>query len=183
MSTTTDLILRHDILEEVLVPHRAAMGAIYEGLYGHAYRSLNYCIHLVPGDEEQVDRFAVVAAFHDLPAGLTRDLRYLEAAEQMAGEYLQNIGRSQWRPAVEAMIENHHKVRPYTGPYAAEVEAVRRADWIDGTAGLRRGGIDPELRRRLNRQFPARNLILPAVALIGSYAIRHPRRPLPMMRW
>ncbi|MGQ0464636.1 MAG: hypothetical protein ACT4QG_04870 [Sporichthyaceae bacterium] len=178
-----DLILRHEILEEVLTPHRNAVGAIYEGLRGHAYRSLNYCVQAVPGDEEQVTRFAVVAAFHDLPACLTRDLRYLDPAKEMAGEYLARIGREHWRPAVDAMIENHHKVRAYVGPHRAEVEAVRQADWLDGTGGLRRFGIDRELSRRLNSAFPPRVLVAPALRLICGYAVRHPRRPLPMIRW
>jgi 5'-deoxynucleotidase YfbR-like HD superfamily hydrolase len=181
--TRIDLILRHEILEEVLVPHRRAIGSIYEGLYGHAYRALNYCVHLVAADVEQTDRFAVVAAFHDLPACLTGDLPYLEPAKAMATDYLQRIGRADWKPAVEAMIDNHHKVRPYTGPHAPQVEAVRRADWVDGSGGLRRCGIERELSRRVNRAFPPGNLFRPAVALIGSYALRHPRRPLPMMRW
>lgn len=177
------LILCHDILEEVLTPHRHAIGAIYEGLRGHAYRSLNYCLHLAPGGEDQVERFAVVAAFHDLPACLLRDLRYLEPAKQMAAEYLDRIGRSEWRPAVDAMIENHHKLRAYRGPHEREVEAVRKADWADGTGGLRRFGIDRGLSRRLNHEFPPRVLVRPALGLICSYAIRHPRRPLPMLRW
>lgn len=178
-----ELILHHDVIEEVLAPRRSEIGDIYEGLRGHAYRSLNYCAAAVPGDSEQVNRFAVVAAFHDLPACLLRDLRYLDPAKDMAGEYLERIGRPLWRPAVDAMIENHHKVRAYTGPHAREVEAVRRADWLDGTGGLRRFGIDRDLSRRLNAAFPPRVLVVPALRLICGYAVRHPRRPLPMMRW
>lgn len=137
----------------------------------------------MPGEAEQELRFAIVAAFHDLPACLTRDLRYLAPAKEMAGEYLENIKRGEWRPAVDAMIENHHKVRAYTGPHRAEVEAVRRADWLDGTGGLRRFGVDRDLSRRLNAAFPPRVLVAPALRLICGYAVRHPRRPLPMMRW
>jgi hypothetical protein len=183
VAETYGLIDRHDILEEVLQPHREALGSIFHGLVGHAYRMLNYCAYMAPGDPDQIDRFAVVAAFHDLPVCLTKDLRYLDTARAMADQYLTQTDNARWQPAVGAMILNHHRVRPWPGPHRPEVEAVRKADWIEATLGGYQAGVPRAFSSQLHRLFPRRELWPSALRLMGSYAIRHPAKPLPMLRW
>lgn len=172
------------LIEATLDPHRRVLGPLYEGIRNHAFRMLNFARALAPdtdGDRDQ--RLAVVAAFHDLPAVLDGDLNYLGRAADLADEHLHACGHPQWSEQVRLMICNHHKVRPYTGPHAAVVEAVRRADWVDASGGLLNVGLPRAFRREVDAAFPLRPLYRPGLALIARYAVRHPRRPLPMLRW
>ena len=59
------------------------------------------------------------------------------------------IGRADWEPEMRLMIDNHHKVRPYTGPYAPMVDAMRKADWLDVTFTKVRFGMPMSFVREL----------------------------------
>jgi hypothetical protein len=186
MTITTDLIHSHEIIYEVLQAHRERIGDSYPMWVAHSYRMLNLCANACP--DEPLDKFAIAIAFHDLPAAMDGDLRYLDRAAAMAGDWLVANNRTQWTDQVRAMIVNHHKVRPYRGPWAASVEAVRRADWVDvgaAFAGLRSwpAGHDKQLVVRINTELPVAPHRAVALRLIGRYARRHPLAPLPMMRW
>lgn len=182
MPTTYEMMTRHSLVEAVFEEHRAAIGPLWSGMRAHAYRMLNYGRSLVP--EEPVEKFAVVAAFHDLPVLLDGNLRYLERAADLADEYLDGQGLREWREQVRAMIVNHHKVRAYDGLWAPSVEAMRKADWADVTAGLWYCGVDRDFVRTVRKAFPAPTLWPRGMCrLILPYAARHPRHPLPMMRW
>lgn len=109
MPTTYEMMTRHSIIEAVFAEHRTAIGPLWSGMRAHAYRMLNYGRFLVP--EEAVDKFAVVAAFHDLPVLLDGNLNYLDRAADLAEDYLDGHGLGEWRGQIRAMIVNHHKVR------------------------------------------------------------------------
>lgn len=178
------LVTECALIEATLDPHRGVLGPLHEGIRNHAFRMLNFARLLAPdtdGDRDQ--RLAVVAAFHDLPAVLDGDLNYLTRAADLADEHLHTCGHPEWSEQVRLMIGNHHKVRPYRGPHAAMVEAVRRADWVDASGGLLTAGLPRAFRREVDAAFPLRPLYRPALTLIARYAVRHPRRPLPMLRW
>jgi hypothetical protein len=147
----------------------------------HSYRMLNICAEACP--QEPVDKFAVAIAFHDLPAAIDGDLRYLDRAAALARTYLTDHHLTEWVPEVSAMIVNHHKVRPYRGPHAPTVDAFRRADWIDVFLGRWSGGQDKLLVARINREFPVDELRRALPRILLPYALRHPLKPFPMLRW
>jgi hypothetical protein len=183
-ATTRSLVTECALIEATLDPHRAVLGPRHEGFRNHAFRMLNFARLLVPdpdGDRDQ--RLAVVAAFHDLPVILDGDLNYLSRAADLAERHLHVCGHPEWSEGVRLMICNHHKVRPYRGPHAAMVEAVRRADWVDASGGLLTAGLPRTYRHEVDAAFPLRPLLRPGVTLVARYAVRHPRRPLPMLRW
>jgi hypothetical protein len=177
------LITQCEPIEEILAPHRAAAGQRYEGIRNHAFRLLNIAGLLAPPDDARTDKLAVVAAFHDLPALLDGDLVYLARAADLAEAHLRARGRTAWAAEVRLAICNHHKVSTYRGPYAGLVEAVRRADWVDVSGGTWRAGLPRSYVRELGAAFPLGPLLRPGWCLIARYAVRHPRRPLPMLRW
>jgi hypothetical protein len=93
---------------------------------------------------------------------------------------------NEWVPEVSAMIANHHKIRPYRGPFTLTVDAFRRADWIDVSLGHWNGGQDraPHITRA-----PAHVQVLPGWVHSGKVtsgvtrrqqevcdASRHPNR-------
>jgi len=54
------------ILDELLDAHAAALGRDFTGYRNHAYRVVNLCVTQSSGDPEQLEKSAIVAAFHDL---------------------------------------------------------------------------------------------------------------------
>lgn len=180
---TAALVIDHEMIEEILGRHRAGIGVCFADYRSHAYRMLNYVRYLVPAEPSRDERAAVAAAFHDLPALLDWDLDYTGRAADMADGYLEQAGLSHWSDEVRAMIENHHKVTPYRGEGAALVEATRAADWIDVSFGALRFGIPRGFVREVQAAFPVTRLRRHAVPRIAAYAVRHPRRPFPFMRW
>lgn len=175
------LIRAHPIIDEVLETNRAAIGRLHPMWRLHSYRMLNICVNACP--QEPVDKFAVAIAFHDLPAAIDGDLRYLDRAAALARTWLTGHHLTEWVPEVAAMIANHHKIRPYTGPHAQTVDAFRRADWIDASLGHWSGGQDKALVARINRELPVDELRRAIPRIVLPYAIRHPLKPLPMLRW
>lgn len=177
------LIIECALIDEVFEAHRGVLGPAHEGLRNHAYRTLNLARHLAPDSPGRDERLAFAAAFHDLPVFPAGDLEYLDRAADMAEAHLRAAGHDDWVAEVRLMIANHHKVRPYRGPYAGTVDAVRRADWVDVTGTALRVGFPRGYVRALGKAFPLTPLLRPGWCMIARYAVRHPRRPLPMLRW
>jgi hypothetical protein len=179
-----EVVTQSPLIDEILEPHEKGLGLSYLGYRNHCLRMLNIGRYLVPEEPERDDRLAVMAAFHDLPFFLDGNLDYLARASDWARDWLEASGRSAWEPEIRLMIHNHHKVRPYTGPSAPMVEAMRQADWIDVTFTKVRFGIPREFIRDVRAAFPIneayKGIALPAIA---RYAFSHLSRPLPMMRW
>lgn len=178
-----ELIRDHARIEEIMRPYQQPIGVLWDGLYNHAYRMLNFALALSEPEPGREDRIAIMAGFHDLPVCLDGDLVYLERAGDLADEYLAGRGESGWAAEMRLMITNHHRCRRYTGPHANLVEATRKADWIDVSFGRARLGVPEAFKREVDAAFPLDPLIKPALKMIGRYMLRHPLKPLPMLRW
>lgn len=172
------------LLDALLAPHRAGLGPAYLGYRSHCYRMLNWARFVTEPEPFREETLAVMTVFHDLPFMFTGDLDYLDAARALAEDYLVGIERTGWSEEIALMIENHHKVRSYSGPHAPLVEACRKADWIDVSFTKLRFGIPRRLVVEVRSTFPMneayKGIALPAIA---RYAASHLSRPLPMMRW
>ena len=179
-----DIVMESGLIDDILGPHQKGLGLKYIGYRNHCFRMLNIGRYLVPDEPHRDDRIAVMAAFHDLPVFLDGDLDYLGRASDWARDFLADMGRPEWEPEIRLMIHNHHKVRPYTGPSAPMVEAMRKADWIDVTFTKVRFGIPRSFIRDVRAAFPINEALKGlALPMIGRYALSHVSRPLPMMRW
>jgi hypothetical protein len=83
---------------------------------------------------------------------------------------------------VAAMIDDHHKVRPTTHPNPI-VEAFRRADLADVTAGLIPApGVGRAGYRALVERYPARGFRPMLLRAFGRGLREAPLRPLPMFK-
>jgi len=145
---------------------------------------LNFGRCLAPPGPGRDERLAIVAAFHDLPAFIDWDLAtYLCRAADLAGRYVESVGHPEWEPEVRLMVDNHHKLRPYRGPGGVLVEATRQSDWIDVSCGRLRFGVPRSFLAEVDDAFPFYAAYRKALQGLLRYAVRHPRRPLPMLRW
>jgi hypothetical protein len=85
---------------------------------------------------------------------------------------------------VAALIEQHHRLRRVRrGPHAEVVEAFRRADLVDVSRGVFRAGLDRAFLGELLRAFPYAGFHAMLVRTALAWALRHPTRPLPMLRF
>lgn len=180
----TGVVTDMPLLDELLDPHRDDLGPAYWGYRAHCYRMLNWARFVTDSEPLREEKLAVMTVFHDLPFMISGDLDYLGKAGDLATAYLAKIGREAWTEELLLMINNHHKVRSYTGPHARLVDACRKADWIDVSFTKLRFGIPRRLVVEVRATFPM-NEAYKGVALpnIAKYAVRHLNRPLPMMRW
>lgn len=182
--TASGVVTDLPLLDELLDPYREGLGIGYWGYRAHCYRMVNWARFVTAPEPFREQKLAIMTVLHDVPFFLTGNLDYLGQACDLATAHLKEIGREEWTEELHLMINNHHKVRPYTGPHAPLVEACRKADWIDVTFTKVRFGIPRRLVVEVRATFPM-NEAYKAVALpnIAKYASSHLRRPLPMMRW
>ena len=182
--TESGVVTDLPMLDELLAPHRAGLGIGYNGYRAHCYRMVNWARFVTEPQPFREEKLAIMTVLHDLPFFLTGDLDYLGKACDLATAHLREIGREEWTDELHLMINNHHKMRAYTGPHAQLVEACRKADWIDVSFTKLRYGIPRRSIVEVRATFPM-NEAYKAVAMtsIGRYAVRHLNRPLPMMRW
>jgi hypothetical protein len=187
-----ELVHEHHLVDDILRPHKGELGAIYPGVHGHAMRMVNYLRWFAPVDPaadaaaraEREDLAAVVAACHDLPFFANWNLDYLDPAADLTRKVLCDLGHAKLAEEAVAMVANHHAIRPYRGPHADTVEATRRADWIDVSLGRLRFGVPRPLVREISAAFPVKAMYpWPVCGRIARYAVRHPLRPLPMLKW
>ena len=181
-----DIVLHSPVLEELTAPyaHHFPSADDFAGYRHHCLRMLNVALRVSDDEPDRRHKLDIALAFHDLTLFPARTLDYLDTSIDLATRHLEGIGRSQWTEEVALMIANHHKVRPYRGPHANLVEAVRKADWIDVSLGALGFGIDRAWLKRLHTALPLQGFYPGTLSgVIARYAMRHPFRPMPNFRW
>ncbi len=141
------------------------------------------CARRIFGGADADDSLAVASAFHDLGIWSDGTFDYLAPSAARAASWCQAERRDLDVDLVTRTIENHHRLRRYSGPPDAQVvEAFRRADLVDVSRGLVRSGLPRELLRELGGRFPYRGFHSILVGTALRWFVRHPLRPLPMLR-
>jgi hypothetical protein len=170
------------LVEEVLGMYADVIGADLVGYRNHVYRGLNYYRQLAGVDE--VPRPVLIAsAFHDIGIWTDRTFDYLAPSVRQAQRFLETRGFENLGPEVRALIEHHHKLRPYTQGFADNVEPYRRADLVDVTLGCVRFGLARSYVRSVKARLPDAGFHRRLAALTLQQTLRTPWRPLPMLRW
>ena len=176
------LLRRLAAVDDVLDEHREALGRDHAAYRHHVYRVANLCIAQLSRSDEDVEKVAVAAVFHDLGIWTDRTFDYLEPSARLAHDDLTSRGRADWIPEVTAAIAQHHQVSRYRGPHQRLVEAFRRADWMDVTLGLRSHGQSRARLRAAVAEWPRAGFHLMLTRLALRRLTTHPWNPLPMVR-
>jgi hypothetical protein len=172
-----------DLLEHALDSWRETIGDDYLGYRNHVYRMVHFCFALLGEPTEQERRKVLIAgAFHDIGIWTADTIDYLDPSVPPALAYLDRNGLAAWSDEVETMIREHHKVRPYRGPYPL-VEVFRRGDLADFSLGLLRSGIPKRYVEAVTSAFPNAGFHAFLVRRLGGWIAKHPLNPLPMMKW
>jgi hypothetical protein len=175
-------------IEGLLAPWAANLGADWERYRNHVMRVLALCDRMADPDGSATPppsarrEFVIAAAFHDLGIWTAGTLDYLAPSAQLARAWLARAQQAELVPLVVEMIEQHHKLTA-AGPLNAPVEVFRRADTMDFTLGARSFGLPRREYRALLRAYPDAGFHRRLVELAARRALRHPRSPLPMLKW
>ena len=171
-------------VDELLEPYHECLGHDFDGYRNHCRRVFLFCIALV-GERDETARLkiAIAAAFHDLGIWTEGTFDYIEPSRQLAGKHLEATGRMEWSEEIKAMIEQHHKIRPYRSNPSWLVEPFRKADWIDISKGMLRYKLDDGYVVDVLEAFPNAGFHQTLVRLGVERLKSHPFNPLPMFRW
>ncbi|MBL8492286.1 MAG: hypothetical protein JNM82_16005 [Rhodocyclaceae bacterium] len=179
MTTRTNFPLA----DEILAAHAQALGADFDAYRNHVCRMLHFFVALAGGNEAPPDHVQVAAAFHDLGIWTAHTFDYLPPSVALADAWLAGRGMESLAPEVAAIVTEHHKLRPWRGPWEATVETFRRADLVDLSLGAIRFGLPAAQVRAVRTAFPNAGFHRLLARLTVRQFLRTPLRPLPMFRW
>jgi len=179
-----ELVREHPLVEQILDDHSDhARGDTvgWAGYRGHVYRVLNFSRALAPDSDDRDDKLAIAGAFHDLEAFSSLD--YLAPSIRVQDAWLRETGREAWADELAVIIAEHHRPTPYRGAHAPLVEAFRRADLVDVSQGLIKGGLPRAYVREVRAAFDVGNFFTKVVPLAVVKRLgRRPWDPMPHMR-
>ncbi len=189
-----DAVTESPLIDSILVPWRPMLGRCYGAYHGHVYRQFNYALWLIDarGGRQRTEayggwagvesRVAVAAAFHDVGVFADGTMDYLEPSVSRMRAWLGERGHAEWFEIAALMSRMHHKLTPYRGEHEVLVEAFRQADLTDLSFGIITGGVDREFIRTLVAHFPYAGFQWEISKRLIAYGLRHPLRPMPMLR-
>jgi hypothetical protein len=170
-------VTEHPIVDAVLQRYRGELGQQMPAYRNHVYRCITYHQLLMGG---AIPDFAVLAwATHDLGIWTAGTFDYLNASADLASQHANEFGIDDVSPA-RTLITEHHRLRPADDRMN---DTFRRADLVDVSRGFIAGRIGRSEVRAVARQLPYCGFHAFLARGLSSYAVRHPARPLPMLRW
>ena len=173
------VVTENRIIDTILERHADALGENAADYRNHLYRGMNYQLRLL-GIDEPPPEIALAWATHDIGIWTAGSWDYLAPSAELAERLAPEFGITD-TARVHSMIVEHHKLRAADDPW---VETFRLADRVDAFRGLTAGtaitrGDVAEVVGAL--PYGGFHTLLITNAL--AWAVRHPLRPLPMVRW
>lgn len=186
---TREIIHNYSLIDELLDARRGVFGGtesegVFRGYRNHVYHILNFARQWVEPNSERDDKIAIAAVFHDIAAWPSGNVDYLRPSADQADQYLDEAGRGAWKSEMRLMIEMHHKIKAYDGKSKEWVEPIRRADWCDVSFAVMRFGLPKSFVDEIRSEFPLAPFYPKFVyTVITKWALTHPLRPVPILRW
>jgi hypothetical protein len=171
------------LLESLLQPWEATLGADFEGYKNHCYRMLHFCFFLRECTEEEKEKLIIAACFHDLGLWTEKTVDYLPPSVKLAEQYLQANNRSQWIEEVCLIVDWHHKLTPYPPTPFPLVEVFRLADLADFSLGLCKGRIPASYIQQVKQAFPNAGFHKMLAKEQLNWLGKHPLNPFPILKW
>jgi hypothetical protein len=141
------------VVEEHLSKYKSVIGADYDGYRNHIYRVLTYATHFLNDESPNMDVIGTALVYHDIGLWTAKTLAYLEPSAELARKECAHKYTPEQLDLQESIIVNHHKLWPVRN--AREVEAVRKADWIDASNGFFNKGMPRAHIRQVKDAIPA----------------------------
>jgi len=174
---TADIVTTHPIVDAVLDRHRDALADDRTPYGNHVYRCITY--HQLLLGFSVPDVVALAWATHDLGIWTAGTVDYLVPSADLAANYAAEFGIDDI-DQLRTLVTEHHRLRPVEDRVT---ETFRQADLIDVSHGVLRQGIGRSAVRAAVDALPYNGFHAFLAKGLTGYAVRHPLRPLPMMRW
>lgn len=169
------------LIDEILGSHVSELGGDLPGYRNHVYRMVNFCFARGELDDDSRAKIVIAGCFHDIGIWTGPTFDYLQPSVEVAKEYLAATGSIEWFPEIRTMIEQHHKVRNYSG--SELVDDFRKADLTDLTLGTLKCGLPGDVVAGVRKAFPNNGFHRMLVREASRWIVRHPLDPLPVFRW
>ncbi|MGQ0466734.1 MAG: hypothetical protein ACT4QG_15590 [Sporichthyaceae bacterium] len=171
----------HEVADELFERHGATFGANLPTYRGHVHRVVGLVGLQTAIPEEKAGAVGVAAFFHDAGIWFDRTWDYLPPSARRAVEEIGS--ESEYAGLVDALVGEHHRLRraKHGDPL---VEAFRRADLTDVTAGLI--GVPGASRRdyrSLSATYSAKGFRPMLVKAFGRGLREKPWNPAPMLKF
>ncbi|WP_433561890.1 hypothetical protein ACQP1O_30690 [Nocardia sp. CA-151230] len=167
----------HPIVDGVLDRHRREIGDALPVYRNHVLRCLNYQQLLL--GEAVPDVAALAWAVHDLGIWTAGSWDYLDASADLVAGHAAEFGIDDVETARRMVLE-HHRLRSVDDRLT---ETFRIADRIDLTHGLLRRPVTQAEVRAVVAHLPYAGFHAFLARQAARYALTHPTRPMPMVRW
>ncbi|MGO8966229.1 hypothetical protein [Mycobacterium sp.] len=172
-----EVVTAHPIVDAVLDRHRDALGDDLHTYRNHVYRCINYHQLLLGAS---IPDFAALAwAAHDLGIWTARTFDYLTPSADLAARHAEEFGITEI-DRLQTLITEHHRLRRSDDHVT---ETFRKADLVDVSHGLLRNRIERSAVQAVVTELPYRGFHAFLAKGLAGHAVRHPLRPLPMLRW
>ena len=170
-----------EIIANVLSTYKNELGTNFEKYHNHCCRVFVFASILSNASEDEENKLAIASAFHDMGIWTANTLDYLEPSIKLAEKYLTYHKLEDWTDSIKEIIDNHHKLTPFTKNLLAE--SFRKADLIDLTFGLIKFGISSAQIAETKKLYPALGFQTYIFKKVLQNIVRHPLNPLPIMKW
>ncbi len=167
-------------IDEILHPFLQDIGKDI-GYVNHTKRMLAYALELENLDQEQIEKFIIALAFHDLGIWTEKSFDYLRPSISLAETYLNEHNLNPYKDEIIQMIDEHHKLSPITNSDLAEL--FRKVDMIDVYWGLITFGISKDKIREIKQKYPNNGFHLTLLKWFSKRLLSKPWSPMPMLKW
>jgi len=178
-----NVVTSYQTVDEILENYRHVIKNDFNGYRNHVTRMLNFCHYLKPDiTEEDSQKIQIAAAFHDIALWTHDRVDYLVPSYQECHQYLAREGLEHWQEEIQVIIDMHHLISSYQGPYQELTEVFRKADLVDFSLGLVKGGIGSHFIKAVKKALPNEKFHRTLMRFSIVQLTRNPFNPLPMMR-
>lgn len=175
-----NLIVTNNSIDKILQSFQLELGKNYEPYRNHVYRVYNFSLPFV-NSKEDIEKLAIVAAFHDIGIWTDKTLDYLKPSEELAKAYCrEHQFNNSTTKEIEFMIDNHHKLNAIKSSNLAEI--FRKADLTDLTFGLLSKEHTKENIKRIKDAFPNKGFHWFLVKLFFMNLFTNPLHPFPIFK-
>jgi hypothetical protein len=172
----------HRIADDLFAAYPTQFGVALCAYRGHVHRDIGLVGLQIDLDMDDAALLGVAAFFHDAGIWLDGTFDYLSPSIRRALDHLGSANPSD-DAVVRATIMEHHRLRKARSVHPM-VEAFCRADLTDLSGGLVPSP-DVSFRdyRALANRYRSYRFRWRLTVIFLRWVVRHPFRPLPMVKW
>jgi len=179
-----NVVMSYPLVDEILETYRHMIKSDFEGYRNHVTRMLNFCHYLMPDiTDEESRKIQIAAAFHDIALWTHVRVDYLVPSYQDCHQYLESEGLNEWGFEIQIIIDMHHLLFVYKGPYEKLAEVFRKADLIDFSLGIVKDNVDKSFIKQVRKALPNAGFHKTLMHFTLVQLGRNPFNPVPMMRF